>query len=122
MNIIVQQTTAGGICENEFASTGSSNMSISMTKGSAPQNYYSQMHDSNGMTNTSKSFVNNKNPFVSSLNESSILDLDDTEKAKRKFKLTQRHLTDLTKKYALKRYGKTNDRMMAKYTEMTNRM
>lgn len=58
------------------------------------------------------------------MNESS-LDLDDTTNTgvlKKKFKLTQRNLNELTKKYALKRYGKMNERMVAKYTDMTNRM
>ena len=76
------------------------------------------------MSNTSKSFAaNERNPFISSLNESSMLDLDNsksTGKARNKFKLTQRHLVEMTKKYALKRYGKLNDRMIAKYTDMTN--
>lgn len=53
------------------------------------------------------------------------MDLDDTYTTGgkgKKFRLTQRLINDMTKKNAIKRYGKNNERMIAKYIDMTNRM
>jgi hypothetical protein len=37
-------------------------------------------------------------------------------------KLTQRHIHDLSKQFALKRYGKGNEQMTTKYIDMTTRL
>ena len=36
--------------------------------------------------------------------------------------MTTRHISEMIKKYTKKRYGKKNDRMVSKYTEMAQKM
>lgn len=121
MNFLAQNTTAGGLFADEMASTNSSNLSMEMTSGGKLT--HTRRADSKNTTTTVGMMAMDRNPFLTSIGESSLQEIEDQQINKEKaFKLNQRNIAEITKKFAEKRYGKLNDRMIVKYNDMTQQM